>query len=118
MKKTIKILLAILIVFSLFGCGKKPDISGEYRLVKIDAGDSSATEEDIKSLQDLGMEVTLSVSKDGTAKLDVFGEVVDLTYDLEKMTLSDGTNTYTFEYDKSQFRLTDASGTMYFVPVE
>ena len=120
MKKILRALLALSLVFCLFSCkAKNPDISGNYQLLKIDAGDSSVSEDDMKTLRDMGMDILLTVEKDGTAKLDVFGEITNMTFDFEKMTFSaDGSSNMDFKYENKQLILTDSSGSMYFVPVQ
>lgn len=76
-----KILISLLISF-LCACSAAPVSSatavpsGQYRLLRIDGGnvDSGIPEEEIRDLEEYGLDCTLTISHDGNAVLNIYGE--------------------------------------------
>ena len=116
MKKLLRVLCVVLLVLSMAGCKKKLDLSGTYQLNRLDSDEDSVTAEDMETLRSLGMDVLLTLEKDGTGVLDVFGEKQSLTYDIDKMTVTVGGESVEMKYANGELSLIDPSGTMVFVP--
>ena len=89
--KKFTIITAAALALSLAGCGskapepEKPDITGYYELTgMVNSGEEMASEE-LELLRDMGMIVFLDIKDDTNAELNVFGDPMDLTYDLGAM---------------------------------
>lgn len=89
MKKIIKILLCVAIIFTAAGCSGS-DISGEYELVDVTStgDDSDTVTSGFALLKALGMEVTMTLNKDGTGVIDILGQTINITYDKSKKAIS------------------------------
>ena len=117
MKRVLSILLVLAMIFVLAACSSKSepiDYTGTYDVVKIDAGDASATEEDMQELRDLGFEAVMSFASDGTGLMSIAGQESDFTYDAEAGTihLNGADSKMEFNAD-GQLLVTDDAGTMY-----
>ena len=79
-----------MLLFSLASCSSinKSKFVGTYELTRAEGVGINLTREQIDSMKAVGITATLEIKDDGTAAMDVFGEKVELTYDLRKMTFS------------------------------
>ena len=84
---------------------------GYWELVSGKADGTELTEDDIQMMNDWGMKVVLYLGEDGKATLDLFGEVQDSTWDIEKCTLGYDGETGTLELadDKLTFAAEETS---------
>ena len=87
---------ALALCFALVGCGgvDKSAYVGSWELES--GSDESLDAESIELMKSLGLEVTLTLSEDGTGSLDLFGETTDLTWEAKSnsegtITLNDST---------------------------
>ena len=116
MKKLISIMLVLALVLALAACSKSEpiDYTGTYDVVRIDAGDASATEEDMQSLRDLGYEAVMSFASDGTGLMSIAGQESDFTYDAAKGTINmNGVDSKMSFNEDGQLVVEDNGGMMY-----
>ena len=121
MKKAISIFLAFAMIFALAACTKEAaapvdpvDYTGTYDIIKIDAGEMSASEDDLKTLRDLGFEAVMMFASDGTGLMSVAGKENDFTYDIEKAIINMGGADSQMEFnEEGQLVVFDDGGTMY-----
>ena len=116
MKKVLSILLAMAMIFALAACAKSEpvDYTGTYDVVRIDAGDASASEEDMQALRDLGYEAVMSFASDGTGLMSIAGQENDFTYDAKTgMIHMNGADSKMEFNDAGQLIVNDGGGTMY-----
>ena len=118
MKKAFSIFLALAMIFALAACTKESaepvDYTGTYDIIKIEAGEMSASEEDLQTLRDLGYEAVMSFASDGTGLMSVAGQENDFTYDAEKATINMGGADSKMEFnEEGQLVVYDDGGTMY-----
>ena len=104
---------AIATCLALVACGggtaaKGAKMVGYWELVSGKADGTELTEDDIQMMNDWGMKVVLYLGEDGKATLDLFGEVQDSTWDIEKCTLGYDGETGTLEL--ADDKLTFAAG--------
>ena len=90
MKKLFKTTVLFLLLACLCACssGKKTDLTGEWQLLRIDSETDPLSEEDMKQLRDLGLNVVLTLKEDGTGTFDMYSDVNDITYDVKEMKLT------------------------------
>ena len=107
---------AIATCLALVACGggkaaKGAKMVGYWELVSGKADGTELTEDDIQMMNDWGMKVVLYLGEDGKATLDLFGEVQDSTWDIEKCTLGYDGETGTLELadDKLTFAAEETS---------
>ena len=76
---------AMALSFVLVGCGgggAQQTIAGDWTLYEITGDEASAASpEDVQSLADMGMTVTMTLNEDGTGTMNMFGEQMDLTWE-------------------------------------
>ncbi len=118
MKKIFSIFLALAMILALAACTKEAaepvDYTGTYDIIKIEAGEMSASEEDLQALQDLGYEAVMSFASDGTGLMSVAGQENDFTYDAENATINmDGADSKMEFNEDGQLVIYDDGGTMY-----
>ena len=118
MKKAFSIFLALAMIFALAACTKEAaepvDYTGTYDIIKIEAGEMSASEEDLQTLRDLGYEAVMSFASDGTGLMSVAGQENDFTYDAENATINmDGADSKMEFNEEGQLVIYDDGGTMY-----
>ncbi len=118
MKRAFRIFLAFAMIFALAACTKEAaepvDYTGTYDIIKIDAGEASASEEDLQTLRDLGFEAVMSFASDGTGLMSVAGQENDFTYDAEKAIITMGGEDSKIEFnEEGQLVVHDDGGTMY-----
>ncbi|MBR2099610.1 MAG: hypothetical protein IKH87_10155 [Firmicutes bacterium] len=118
MKKIFSIFLALAMILALAACTKEAaepvDYTGTYDIIKIEAGEMSASEEDLQALQDLGYEAVMSFASDGTGLMSVAGQENDFTYDAENATINmDGADSKMEFNEEGQLVIYDDGGTMY-----
>lgn len=112
----------LLLCFVLVGCGGKASSAdasafiGTWDLYEI-TGDNGASHEDVKSMNDFGLETYLEIEKDGKGTFNVFGEEISLTWkaksntqidvtmegekQTESLTLKDGKVSFSVEGEKT-----------------
>ncbi len=117
MKKFISIFLILALVLALTACSSKSepvDYTGTYDVVKIDAGEMTASEEDLQALRDLGYEAVMSFADDGTGLMSIAGQENDFTYDAAtgKIDVDGAISLLKFNED-GQLLVYDDQGTMY-----
>ena len=117
MKKYISILLILALTFALTACSSKSepvDYTGTYDVVRIDAGEMTASEEDLQALRDLGYEAVMSFADDGTGLMSIAGQENDFTYDAAtgKIDVDGAVSMMKFNED-GQLLVFDDQGTMY-----
>ena len=136
--KKIGLIAAICFAFAmcmmLAGCGggqgdPKEAFSGTWDLLSLTQGDVETSEEDVKTLAALGMEVHLDLNEDGSAELDLFddvkkgtwevtaasagtitldGDAVDMIIEDETLSMTQGDTTLYFK--KGEAKAASASG--------
>ena len=57
------------------------ELAGYYLAVEIDGGENAASREELRTLADFGMYLTLTLVEDGTGEMDMFGDTTTLTWD-------------------------------------
>ncbi|MBR3749838.1 MAG: hypothetical protein IKN28_08205 [Firmicutes bacterium] len=118
MKKIFSIFLALAMILALAAYTKEAaepvDYTGTYDIIKIEAGEMSASEEDLQALRDLGYEAVMSFASDGTGLMSVAGQENDFTYDAENATINmDGADSKMEFNEEGQLVIYDDGGTMY-----
>ena len=118
MKRVLSITLALVLILALAACTKEAaepvDYTGTYDVVKIDAGETSASEEDMQSLRDLGYEAIMSFADDGTGLMSIAGQENDFTYDAAAGTIHMNGEDSTMEFNEEGLLvISDDGGTMY-----
>ena len=116
MKRLVSVLLILALVIALAACSKPApvDYSGTYDIIKIEAAEASATEEDMNALRELGLEAVVSFAEDGTGLMSIADQDSEFTYDAEKGTLILGGVESKMEFgEDGMLIITDDSGVMY-----
>ena len=103
MKKVLSWLL-ILVFLCSFCCVQamadgENEICGSYTLIDMDDGSGTDVSQYLPMMAAMGMTATLEIEEDGAAKLNLFGETEEFTFDFEKGVADvDGTElAYTYE---------------------
>ena len=108
MKKIISRMLSVMViavcVFVLSACsgssgmGGSADPSGSYELTAATAADTGSSASEFDMMKEMGMSATLTIEKDGTGLLNMFGTPVNVTVDKEAKTIKiyDQTLDYTY----------------------
>lgn len=88
---------ALALSLVLVGCGggsQAPDPTGEWTLYEMTSEDpaNAASPEDVQTMTDYGLSVTMTLNEDGTGSMNAFGEVLDVTWEQgdEGLTISLG----------------------------
>lgn len=127
MKRIVSVVLAsmfaLMLGTALVGCGGSEDytanFAGEYKLVEMEENGEVTPQEDLAMLEALGLTVNLNLNaEDGTAELDMMGDVMSGTWTANSatecsvtldgetldgtladnmLTISDGSSSMTFE---------------------
>ena len=120
MKKVLCIALALALILAMAACTKQVeaaepvDYSGTYDIIKIDAGEASASEEDMQTLRELGYEAIMSFADDGTGMMSIANQESDFTYDAEAGTVNMNGGEATMAFDEDGLLvITDEDGAMY-----
>ena len=96
------VLLPLVLVLTACGSSLNPeDVAGNYVLISMTAADHSVNTQSIQELYDQGYVATMTVRKDGTAAMDIFGKKIELTYDLGKMVFRGGGADAPFTYEEN-----------------
>ena len=121
------VLCVLAVGLALAGCSgsggsgtKASDLIGYWELTSGEAGGEELTEDDVKSMADLGVSFILYLGEDGTATIDSFGAVEDATWDADKaamtydgdtgdLKLSGDTLSYSMGEDTLKFKKGDDS---------
>lgn len=80
--------------------GNVKNVVGYYELYEMSSGEESYTYDELQSLKNLGLVVTLELNEDKTGELNLFGETMELTYDNKNMTVDGESSPYTVKDDK------------------
>ena len=113
-KRVLVLLVAILMVFSLVACSKgegggnaveKPSPVGTYTLSSMEEGGEEVPQDDLNMLAEMGLKVTMEVKEDGTGAIDLFGEMLEFTWDDNYITVDDQQQSY--EFDGTNFSMTN-----------
>ena len=83
--------------FSLAEDEETGDIWGLYEIVELWSKERGDMTEQLPLIKMLGMNITIELNDDGTAKLSMFDESMELAFDSEAMTLT-GSNGIPFEF--------------------
>ena len=115
-KKITGSVIACLFIFSLSSCGfmKKSQIVGTYDLVSATGNGVSITESQMDTMKALGMTATIEVRDDGTATMDLFGEKMELTYNLNKMVFSSNGSDAKFTFDGTEIAFSEDGTSLVF----
>lgn len=108
MKKLISLLLALVLTFSLVGCGNSDDLKamvGSYELTGLVDPDKGDLSKQLDTLSAFGISITFEIKDDGTAILNTNGQETKLKVDTDKKTISAEGEAieYTFENDTISF---------------
>ncbi len=116
MKRIASAIVVCLFVLTLASCAsmKKAQIVGTYDLVSASGSGINFTEKEINAMKALGMSATLVVREDGTASMDVYGEKLELTYDLNKMVFTAEGSDAKFTFDGSRISFSEDGTTLVF----
>ncbi len=89
MKKNLKVFVALALVLSLalclVACGGSSSLSGKYNLVSMTEGDSSISIKELEEMAGEDVEAYIEFNKDGTAELNLMGDVEDMKYGNSKI---------------------------------
>ncbi len=120
MKKiAIAISVCILTLFiSSCSAVDKSKFIGEYELSKAEGVGISLSQEQIDSMKAIGLTATLEIKDDGTAVMDIFGEKLNLTYDLRKMTFTYEGKDEKFTFDGSRVAFNNEGRSLEFTKVK
>jgi hypothetical protein len=115
-KSCVCALLALILVFSLASCDTaKEKIVGTYDLVSSRGGGMDISEQQMEIFRASGLSATLEVRDDNTAEMDIYGNKVEMTYNLSKMIfIVNGKNTK-FTFDGSKITIVSNGTTMVFL---
>jgi len=101
MKKIKKLIPAILCIFLLClmtGCkGKSP--VGIYKLFNMIDSESDDYTDTIKTMEDLGLTITIEFKEDKTGVFTIYGVDTDFTWDDKAITVNDVSETYELKGD-------------------
>ncbi|MBR3356753.1 MAG: hypothetical protein IKG46_02895 [Solobacterium sp.] len=115
MRRLLKLFFVFTLLFSLAGCGAgRPNLTGEYEITKLSAGDRDMSEE-LELIKSMGMNITLVLNKDGTGTLEIAGQTIPLTYDADKMIMHlEPGGDEPFTYKKGVISFSENDNTMEF----
>ncbi len=112
-KKTIVILTAVILVLLVAvvfimsrGTAKATDMAGHYKVESVDSeGGSGITAEELENMENLQMTMSLDLYEDNTGTLDLFGQIVELTYDPKKLTVTIEEQEVPFTYEEGKITI-------------
>ncbi len=116
MKKRLATLLtcalcAITMCLALVGCGGSgsagKNMVGYWELTGGTADGEELTAEDVEFMSSLDVKFIICLGEDGTAIVDTFGTVEDVTWDVNKATMTYAGETVTFKLSGETLTLTD-----------
>ena len=102
-KRMMTLVLAVFMFTALTACKSTPKVDpaiGYWKLTSMIDEDGVENTEDVELLDGMGLSVTLKISEDGAAVLDMFGETTEMTYAEGKLTLGEEVITVTVDGDK------------------
>lgn len=126
MSKILCTLALAVCMFTLSACGKDGGgsktgkVTGTYELTAARADGTNEGAEQFEMMKEMGMSATLTLNEDGKGQLNMFGTLIEITYDTEKKTITvydqameytfeDPVFTFTWEGTALDFTKTDAS---------
>ena len=71
------------------------EMVGDYKMTTLIYEDGE--EDNVEQLESLGLIVTLELREDGTGTIDIFGEINELTYNENNITLKGEKSSYVFQ---------------------
>ena len=117
LKKIMSFVLLFTLVFSV-GCGSgglsNKDLAGNYKLVELVSDDEGDLTESLDTLADLGITFELELNEDGTGKMLLAGEGIDLTFDAAEKTITMYGQNVTFEYKNKKITFEEEGTRMSF----
>ena len=103
-KRIIALILVSIMLFTLVACSSngggtkdKPSPVGTYTLTGMENEGKATSEEDLKLLEELGLTVTAEFKDDGTGSINMFGEIMDFTWDDSNIVMDEATQAYEFD---------------------
>ena len=120
MKKLFTVLSLVLLLSGLCACASDKetekeeaiDLSGKWLLIRVDAEENGLSEEDLQSLHEVGLDILLTLEKDGTGTFDLLSDVYDVTYDVKEMTLYMYDNSVDMRYEDGLLYLSEEGSEM------
>lgn len=113
---------ALALSLVLVGCGggsQAPDPTGEWTLYEMTSEDpaNAASPEDVQTMTDYGLSVTMTLNEDGTGSMNAFGEVLDVTWEQgdEGLTINLEGSPASASIDENGMLSVDAGGGDYMV---
>ena len=91
-----------------------PDFIGTYRLIHIESPDAEISDEDLALIDRLGIPLSLVLSADGTAKLQIFDLNEDLVWDGTAMSLFSSDTVAAFSFADGILTVTENGSLMQF----
>ena len=129
MKRIVSIALILALVFAFTACSKEEpaeldpqpeqmeepvDYTGIYDVIKIEAGEASASEEDLQMLRNSGYELYMRFESDGTGVVCIAHNETPFTYDFEKGVITVSGVESGMEFDENGYLVVlDDGGAMY-----
>lgn len=95
----------------------KKDVVGSYEILSMSGAENDVSDEDLELMKGLGLVVTLDVYDDGEAIMDVFGEEIAMTYDMDRLVVTLKGMECAFTYENKLFELVEGDSTMVFTKV-
>ncbi len=118
MKKTLSLLLVLLMLFSFCGVSALADdgmdICGEYTLFNVIDEENGDSTEMLQAMAAMGKTATLTVNEDGSAVMDLFGEEQTMTFDFEEEVIRVGENAVPYSFDGEVLIIGEDDGSFYF----
>ena len=96
----VSIILIIAIIIGIVLLNKNnnsslKNIAGDYKMTSLTYEDGE--EENVEKLEKLGFTVTLELKEDGTGLINIFGEMKEISYNSENMTIDGEILEYNFK---------------------
>lgn len=114
---------ALVLALGLTACGgagggdtDKTPFVGTWDISSI-SGEEAVTEDDMKMMSDMGLNAFMNLDEDGTASIDLFGEVMTGTWTVKSATEIDVTidgSTQAATLDGDKLTMTDKTSTLVF----
>ena len=117
MKKQFLLSAALAVV--LAGCGSKApeklNITGYYEMTGMVNGGEAMDQATFDQVKEMGLPLCMDVYKDGTAELNVLGDITELTYDVDAMKFYIDKEELDFTYEEGVLTLTQNDDSLTFV---
>ncbi len=106
-KKLIPLLLCLLLLGMMTGCKGKTPV-GTYKLVNMSDAEADDYSETIKTMEDLGLTITIEFKEDKTGVFTIYGVDTDFAWDDKAITVGDVSETYELKGDTLTLQESDA----------